>query len=199
MKLVNMFGLAAIVAVAAMAFISASSASATALCINNEEPCAAGNVKLNWLLLAAKSAANAFLGGLFNQECHAEVHAHVLSNATHAPATVHLVWLPTNCSPCTTVSVTSLATVSASGGGNGVITASTSALFKNCPLTAECEFRAEGVTLTVQGSATNATVVANFKMGLVKGSAFLCGNEGTYHPTFTGVNAGDKKAFVTLQ
>lgn len=198
MKLVRMFGPAAIAVVAAMAFIGASSASATALCLNNEEPCAAGNVKLNWLLLAAKSAANGFLGGLFTQECHIEAHVHALSNVTHAPATIHITWLLKECSPCTTITVTSTATVSASGGGNGVFTGTLKKLSKGCPLGAECEFEGSGVKFTALGSATNATVDMNIKLALVKGSAFLCGSEGTYHATFTGVGSEDKMSFITL-
>ncbi len=198
MKLVKMFCLTAVAAVAAMAFIGASSASATALCLNNEEPCAAGNVKLFLLALSAKSAANGFLGGLFTQECHVEIHGHILSNTTHEPATIHTAWLLGSCSPCSTVTVTAVGTVTATGGGNGVIKGSGKALFKGCPLGAECEFEGAGVELTALGSATNATVDANVKLKLVKGSAFLCGSEGTYHATFTGVGSEDKMAFVTL-
>ncbi len=198
MKLVKMFCLAAVAAVAAMAFIGASSASATALCLNNEEPCAPSNLLLKLLLLASKSAANGFLGGLFTQECHVEVHVHFLNNTTHELATVHAEWLLTACSPCSTVSVTSTGTVKATGGGNGVITGTGKALFKGCPLGAECEFEGAGVELTALGSSTNPTVDANVKLKLVKGSAFLCGSEGTYHATFTGVGAGNQMHFITL-
>jgi len=38
----------------------------------------------------------------------------------------------------------------------------------------------------------------NIKLKLVKGNAFLCGSEGTYHATFTGVGSEDKMSFVTL-
>jgi len=193
-----MFGLAAIAAVAAMAFIGASSASATALCLNNEEPCAAGNVKLKLLALHAKSAANGFLGGLFTQECHVEVHVHVLNNSSHEPAVVHANWLLKECSPCSNVVVTSTGSLSASGGGNGVLKGSGKATFSGCPFGAECEFEGPGAELVALGSATNATVDANVKLKLVKGSAFLCGSEGTYHSVFSGVNAEDKMAFVTL-
>ncbi len=198
MKLVKVFDLAAIAAVVAMAFIGASSAPATTLCLKNEEPCAAGNVKLNWLLLAAKSGANAFLGGLFFEECHVEAHTHVLGNITHEPATLHVAWLISSCAPCTSVVVQTTGAVSASGGGNGVINGSGKLLLKGCPFGAECEFEAAGVSVPVLGSSTNSTVDTSVNLKLVKGSAFLCGSEGTYHATFTGVNAEDKMAFVTL-
>ncbi len=199
MKLVKMFCLTAVAAVAAMAFIGASSASATALCLTTEEPCSGSNLKTNLLALATKSAENGFLGGLFTQECHVEVHATVLNTTNDNAATVHALWKLKECSPCSEVSVSSTGTVSATGKGNGVLKGTGKALFKNCPLGAECEFEGAGVELTALGSSTNATVDANVKLKLVKGFAFLCGSEGTYHATFTGVSSEDKMSFVTLE
>jgi len=198
MKLIKAFGLAAAVAVAAMALIGVSSASATALCLNKEEPCAAGNVKLKLLLLSGKSAANGFLGGLFTQECHVEKHYHVLNNRNHNPATIHSVWLKKECGPCTTVITTSTGTLVATGSGNGVQSGKGKIKFENCPLGASCAFESAGMEETLLGSATNATVDINSKFSLVEGSAFLCGAEGTYHATFTGVESEDKMWFITL-
>ena len=198
MKLVKRLGLAVVSAIAAMALIGASSASATTLCLANEEPCAAGNVKSKLLLLAAKSAANGFLGGLFTMECHLEAHVHVLSNATHEPATMHTTWLLKECSPCATTTLTSTGTVMSTGGGNGVVKGSFVFTLEGCPFGATCQFEGPGAELTALGSATNATVDMNIKLTLVKGSAFLCGSEGTYHATFTGVGSEDKMSFVTL-
>jgi len=188
----------AVLVIASVAFIGTSSASATVFCLNNEEPCAPGNVLLSLLRVATKSAANGFLGGLFTQECHAEVHADALNNASHELATLHETWLLRECAPCSTVSMTSTGAVSATGGGNGVIKGTGVATFKGCPFGAECKFEGAGVEMTVLGSSTNPTVDANIKLKLVKGSAFLCGSEGTYHATFTGVGASDQMHFITL-
>jgi hypothetical protein len=198
MKYFKMIGLTAVAAVVAMAFIGASSASATTLCLKNELPCTGENLKSE---LNGVSTDSKFTGGLFTQTCkNNKMHATVNNTAGEgaATATAELTF-NTECTPCKSVKATvESATLQISKGTmNGVITGTGHAVFSECSFGAECQFGGTNVTLSAEGSETNARILANVKLKLEKGSALVCGSEGTWTATYTGETEKDKMSLVS--
>ncbi|HEX7245668.1 MAG TPA: hypothetical protein VF245_08905 [Solirubrobacterales bacterium] len=195
-----MIGLASIAAVAAMAFIGASSASATTLCLKNLLPCLTGaeerKTEVNGVSTDSK-----FTGGLFTQTCkNNKMHAEVTNTAGEGAANVAAtLTFNTECSPCkkVTASVESASLQWTPETMNGVVTGTGHAVFSECSFGAECQFGGTGVKLTVEGNETNAKVLANVKLKLEKGSAFVCGSEGVWTATFTGETEKDKMTLVS--
>jgi len=91
-----------------------------------------------------------FNAGFVTVECHAA------ATATNGKEfTIKFAFK--ECSGCTTVEATvSKATLTATGGGNGVAEGSGEAVFKGCPFNTECKYKGEGVKTVLDGSETNA-------------------------------------------
>ncbi|HEX3608744.1 MAG TPA: hypothetical protein VHU14_03615 [Solirubrobacterales bacterium] len=187
MKLTKMLGVAAIAAVAAMAFIGANSASAAVFCLSNVSSCT--ETKETVHMLSAKGEGK-FVSGFVTVECHVE------ATATNG-AEFKITFAFKECSGCTTVEATvSKATLTATGGGNGLIEGTGDATFKGCPFGAECKYHGEGVKTILDGSATNALALV-VKQSLKKsGGSGLCNETGEWNAMFHGVSAEDKMTFI---
>jgi len=194
MKLIKILGLT-VAAVAMMAVMGASSASAGVLCLSNTNPCKEVKEVVN--TLSAKGEG-VFKSGFINVECHA------LAKVVDKPHGSEGLWLPVTitftfkeCSGCTTVTATvKNAELMATTAGNGVAKGTGEAVFKGCPFGVECKYAGEGVETLIDGSSTNAlALVVGQKLKKSGGSAF-CSSEGTWDATFHGETAEDKMTFV---
>ena len=185
MKYIKMLGLAMVAAIAAMALVGASSASAASFCLNSSCTETKETVKM----LSAKGEGK-FVSGFVTVECHAAATA---KNG----ATFTITFAFKECSGCTTVTATvSSATLTATGGGNGVAEGSGEAVFKGCPFGAECKYKGESVKTLLDGSETNALALV-VKQSLKKsGGSGLCNETGEWNATFHGETATDKMTFV---
>ena len=187
MRLIKMVGLAAIAVVAAMAFIGASSASAAVFCLTNTSSCTETKETVN--MLSAKGEGK-FVSGFVTVECHVAATA-----KNGASFTISFTFK--ECSGCTEVTATvSSATLTATGGGNGLVEGTGDATFKGCPFGAECKYHGAGVKTILDGSATNALALV-VKQSLKKsGGSGLCNETGEWNATFHGVSETDKMTFI---
>jgi hypothetical protein len=200
----KMFGLAAIAAVAAMAFVGASSASATVLCKTATVPCPE---KYGAGTIIEGTATNATLtSNLATVVCGHSATKTEISNAGGAAATVtgKITALTfTSCFanngavPCT-VSVQKLpyhAEVHWTVGANGILTAKTGGAGSPganvvCAGLISCTFERTLFTLPVDGG-NPASVTAN-KVSLERtafGGTPLCGTEAFWDATYVSVGA----------
>jgi hypothetical protein len=187
MRYIKMLSLAAVAAIAAMAFIGASSASAAVFCLTNTSPCTETKETVN--TLSAKGEGK-FVSGFVTVECHAAATAKNGASFT-------ITFTFKECSGCTTVTATvSNATLTATGGGNGLIEGTGEAVFKGCPFGAECKYQGTGVKTTIDGSATNALALVVEQTLKKTGGSGLCNETGKWNATFHGVSATDKMTFV---
>jgi hypothetical protein len=198
-----MFGLAAIAAVAAMAFIGASSASATVLCKTATVPCPE---KYGVGTIIEGTATNATLtSNLATVVCGHSVTKTEIEKAGGGAETVtgKITSLTfTSCAttagvPCT-VSVQKLpyhAEVHYTTGANGILTAKTGGLGSPganvvCVGVISCTFEKALFTLPVDGG-NPASVTAN-KISLERtafGGTPLCGTEAFWDATYVSVGA----------
>jgi hypothetical protein len=185
-----MFGLTTIAAVAAMAFVGASSASATntALCTANELVCATGNVYTGHV--EALSLSPVLLSSVGNVECE---HSVILGNALGLanPLVIHLelIDFTGNChlgiTGCTVVTKAlglllllktghNVATKSLESHGNNVLV--------NCAGVLHCVYGGLfSVTALGYNDATEElAIVHTEKVSLPKVSGLLCPEEGTW-------------------
>ena len=200
MRYLKMLGVAAVAIAALMAIVGAGSASATTLCLNNTLPCAESEWKKE--VVKGVSTDAKFTGGLFTQSCKtntAETEVKSVAGTGKASVPVATLSFTKECSPCKKVVATteSVTLGFTTGTMNGVAEGNGHAVFSECTFGAECQFGGSGVKFEVKGSATAAEVIANTKLKLEKGSAFLCGSEGTFTAHFTGVTEKDRMAFVS--
>ena len=188
MRLIKMLGLAAVAAAVVMAFVGASTASATTLCKKAENPCAEANrLKLPEKLLFL-SAAAVLTAPFSTVTCHSTVT--VIAETNDGPnkpllgKVTELKW--SGCKGCTEVTTTagpegtSSALAVASPLGNGELTAGkTVVLLKGCPFGAECTATVTSATLQYDGGTIGASGTAEgLANGIpveVKGS-FGCSN-----------------------
>jgi len=196
MKPVKMLGLASVAAIAAMAFIGASSASAAVLCLSNTNPCTEVKEIANFL---SSKGEGAFRSGFVSIECHALVK---IADKPHGSTGE---WLPITitftfkeCSGCTSVTATvKNAEIKATGGGNGTTKSSIEMVLKGCPFGVECKYSGEGFEMVVDGSATNAlALVVAQKLKRTGGSSSFCSGELIWDATFHGETSEDKMTFV---
>lgn len=185
MKLVKMLGLGMVAAIAAMAFVGASSASASnvVICGENVEPCPAGKI----LPAGAKitgSAVNPVLLGQSNEKCEkSSVTGELGAPGESLLAKVLSTTFTGNCTPCTTVtaSATELHITHNPDGTYKVLVLKPKAVFTGCPLGASCTFAAEDITMTGTNTATGGVITAKeAELKRTAGSEFLCGNVGKW-------------------
>jgi hypothetical protein len=189
MRLIKMLGLAAVTAIAAMAFLGAGTASAT-LCKAKESPCSAANQypEHTTIVVLSKNAilkGNGFSGTTV--ECHSE--ATLLHEVTHTSGTWYLLGKVTSlvwsaCKGCTSATTTTLPTFEdrATGSGNGeILLKNTTVKLSGCPLGASCVATAEDATMPLTGGTINGTAKGTANNIKVKMSGFGCGTEGTWN------------------
>ncbi len=192
MRYIKVLSLAAIVAVAAMAFIGTGSASAavkrTVLCKVNQPLCKAANL---WTLPAtvlAKSTVALLLGNL-TVECESETT--IVAETADADRLLGkitaLTW--SNCKGCTEATTTKLATGSLfpdlekgkEGNGKLVTTSETTVLLKGCTVfKVDCTASAATAELLFSGGKINSTALAEAKEVKTSLTGFGCGSEGKW-------------------
>lgn len=188
MKLTRMFGLVALLVVAATAFIGAGSASASVLksvfCKAHEELCKSGNLWGKDLTIVGKSS-NARLLGSLPVTCESSVT--ILSGAENehdiTGTVTSLTW--TNCKGCTTVTTTTLPgalllTTADPLNATIHVTGTAVVLLKGCPFGIECTATAKGVTLEAKGGTIGGTASASAAEKTVGLSGGLCGSSGQW-------------------
>jgi hypothetical protein len=179
MKYVKMLGLAAVAAVAAMAFVGAGSASATTLCKVNTSPCPeASRYPVPSTVLALSTEA--VLTGSLSVTCHS--HVAVLSeknDGVGAPLLgkfTALTW--TSCKGGCSSATTTLLPLSASLQNLTLTAGKTEVELKGCLGIFTCKATATEPKLTFNGGAIGSTASAKASNVLVTLSGFGCAGAG---------------------
>lgn len=197
MKYLKMLGLAAVAAMALMAF-GAGSASATELCSTNTSPCTGTKYGSGTVIKAnLKSGTIANLtNSLGNVTCTTSTVEGKTSSAgggTGVAVKGSITSLKfSNCtqdvfgSPSCTVTATGIpAAVQgvATGGGNGKMTTGTAGAEVVCLGFIECSFSAPGIELTTTGG-NPAHVTASNEVLKIEEGGFLCPSEAKWDATY---------------
>ena len=185
MRLVKMFGLAAVAAVAAMAFVGATSASATntQLCkVHTGLTCGAGDAITSHHMVLASGTVGQLLSSAFNVLCLS-----ILIEATPLglgnPQSIHTTSFTfTGCGStsahnnCTvTTPEQPLANLLKTGLEEGVLVFTSGQQRTQCPnLGIDCLYDGEGMEFAVGGQHLTATETSVTELG----GKFLCPNEG---------------------
>ena len=180
MKYLRLLGLAMVGAIVAVAFVGASSASATVLCKENKSPC--GSAWPEETTIVAESS-KAVLSGSLSVTCTSRVV--VLAEKNDASeilgSITELTWA--NCTGCTKVTTTQLPTVTLQpiGSGNGTLltTSQTTVSLEGCPLGAHCTAKVNDASLAFSGGAIG-TAEATASGVPVTLSGFGCGTSGKW-------------------
>jgi hypothetical protein len=199
MKLVKMFGITMVAAIAAMAVIGAGTASAT-LCKKNESPCAAGNQYPVPTTIKAH-ATGATLSGTVTVTCDSDVtmvHEGEKAGKLFGKVT-SLTW--SNCKGCTPVTTTLLPSFEdvATGGGNGKLTfLTTKVSLSACLGFVNCTAEAKNSELPVTGGAigTAAATATNVPVTLSGG---LCGTSGKWNAKYVVTEVNGSKTGSIFQ
>jgi hypothetical protein len=165
MKLIKMFGLAMVGALAVMAFIGTGTASAE-LCKTNTSPCTSPWNTPTTVLISSPEIKLSSSFATFPCESHATLVHEGEKNGKLFGSISLLDW--TNCKIACIVTTTTNGTFEdeAAGGGNGKLyPLNIVVLLKNCPLGAECTY-----------SATNGTTSLNLDGGTINGTALDLAN-----------------------
>jgi len=195
MRLIKMFGLAMVAAVAAMAFLGAGTASAT-LCKINQSPCSAENQYPAHTTLITHSnkailKSNGFSGTTVECKSTATLLHEKIEGGILKGKVTSLLW--EECKGCTKATTTTLPTFDdkATGGGNGTITfLNTVVVLEGCPLGAKCTASAKEATMSLTGGTfPNGTAKGTANNIKVEMSGFGCGTEGTWNAG--GENGGE--------
>ena len=187
MKYLKIFGLAAIAAAVAMAFVGASSASATALCSANEEECASPLGSGTAIEASLKTGTTAVLKTeLATVECKKSSTSGKTTSGAGASVTGVIETLSfseckttggTNCT-ATAVSLPYSGSITATGGGNGTLLVTKGSGGGNpgatvtCLGVIECTFRTPSATLSVFGGSPAIAKAAGIE--LTERSGVLC-------------------------
>jgi|GEM_PF-6965726 len=199
MRLIKMFGLAAIVAVVGMAFVASSALAAldseTVICKSNVELCGASEILPQGSIITAialEGEKAPILLGQINEKCNkSTIKIEIESPGGMAAALAGkepaggggLTF--SECSPCSTVTATAgLGTMEMNGANSWALKTSGKTKFSNCTFGISCGFEAKSITLSAQNdAAAGGLLVLAEKAGpfaLTEGSAFLCGSSGTW-------------------
>ena len=212
MRLIKTLSLAAFAALAAMAFVGVSSASAqeheVVICNKNEPLCANGQLK-------PAGASLTLLGKLekLDPPPGEEVHAVLLGNVNELCAESHAKGTITssiplhgeiteltfkNCTPCSEVTVLNLpylvSVLHLIGAGKHLWLAHVTPTikgpirvhFKGCPFGVTCEFGSSNILLDLENTAEGLPLILTLKPILERtgGSAFFCGNTGEWDANY---------------
>ena len=199
MKLVRMFGIAMVAAVAAMAIIGAGTASAT-LCKKNESPCAAANQYPVPTTIKAIGTAVTF-SGTITVTCDSDitlVHEGEKGGKLFGKLT-SIVWL--NCKGCSPVLTTLLPSFEdeATSGGNGKLTFLTMKVEqKSCLGIFTCQAEARNSNLTFTGGAigTASATATNVPVML---AGVGCGTSGTWSARYVITEVNGSKTGSIFQ
>jgi len=188
MRYLKIFGLAAVAAAVAMAFVGASSASATALCSANEEECASPLGAGTVVEASLKTGTNAVLKTeLATVECKKSVTSGKTTSGPGASVTGVIENLSfseckttggTNCTVGTALSLPYNASITATGGGGGKLLVTKGGGGGNpgatvtCLGVIECTFRTPSATLNVLGG--NPAVAMAEGIELTERAGLLC-------------------------
>jgi hypothetical protein len=203
-RLIKMFGLAAIAAVAAMAFIGASSASATRLCETNTLPC--GSVLPIMTVKAELKAPNEAIlkSGFAEIKCKESVIGGEITN-TGGGAGVAVLgkitaasWNSCTCNlgGAVTTGAEALpwsAEVNWTAEMNGTMKVSKPKGFFTCA-GEKCIYEAESVSTTVTGGEPATITAKEVVLKKVAGSGIFCSAEAKWSGTYTLVQAGTTTA-----
>jgi hypothetical protein len=176
-RLLKMFGLAALAAVMAMAFVGGSSAMAenTQLCKVDQTPCAAGNVITH---VHEVTSAKAKLLSVITVECDVLFLGDVSGATLANPLIIGGNFTYTNCGSCevketsakSTIKVLKTATELAEVTGAGTV-------FVDCGPILECEYKGEGLKghgLGALSAPPNGTVSILNQVTKKTGGGFFC-------------------------
>lgn len=199
MKLIKVFGLAAIAAVAAMALIGASSASATQLCLKLTEAktCSEPKTEVNGV---ASKANDVFTSGFITVKCKGLAHTVVTNEAGVLTVKATSTLTFTECEGCKKVTATvSSATVMFTSADSGEVVGSGETSFEECLFGEHCKYSGNSVKLSVDGSETNALLLAvGVELKRAAGSGAFCSETGKWNATFEGETAKDKMSILAL-
>ncbi len=180
MKYVKMLGLAAVAAIAAMAFVGAGTASATTLCKVNTNPCPEGSRYPVESTVKATST-EAKLTGSLTVTCESNVTVLSETNDGASAALLGkitaLTW--TKCSGCSPVTTTLLP--SGSLLGSTLTAGKTEVELKGCLGFATCKAVANEAKLAFNGGTIGGTASAKANNVPVTLSGFGCGTSGTWN------------------
>src|SRR4051812_34865799 len=180
MKHLKTFGLAAVAAALAMAFLGASSASATALCSANEEECASPLGTGTVVKAALKTGSKAVLKTeLATVECSKSSTSGKTTSGAGASVTGVIETLSfseckttsgTNCTVGSALSLPYSASITAEGAGNGNMVVTKGAGGGNpgatvtCLGVIECTFRTPSASLLVMGGNPAVALAAGIEL-----------------------------------
>jgi hypothetical protein len=211
MKLIKMLGLAMVAAVAAMAFVGVSSASATELCSTNTSACTGTMYPAGTAISGTSAKAELKTkGGLVNPTvtCTKSTTSGKTTNLGKAGEAVTGVIETLTFEGCTnsvdgktcTANTTNFlepskpwnASVTASGGGNGTLTVTKGEKGNpggtfNCSSLAapECSYSTEKASLTVTGDTPATATAKEIPLKSVAPSSFGCPPEGFWSATYS--------------
>jgi hypothetical protein len=186
MRLIKMLGIAAMLALTAMAFVGATSASASikelTMCKAHENLCKKANI----LREIHGTATNPVLLGNLNEKCTSSlVVLKETGLATTTTITGQVTTLTfTGCSPCTTVTTSPPYAASAT---KTAFTSAGSAVLGGCPFGINCKFGTKGTALEYGKNAEGLVTEAIAKeevLTLEEGSAFFCGSSGKWDAVY---------------
>jgi hypothetical protein len=203
-RLVKMLGLAAVAALASMAFIAGTASAAHLVVLCDEDPtglCPEGHLLPKDTIIHGKLEPyggnnHAILlseGAAGNELCETSAVLGKITKSSPLHGAIETVSFTGNCKPCSTVTISNtpyLAIFHHDLVGEHLwlflVTGTVLALFTGCPFGAECGFSTEKVHLDVKNTATGLPLILSLKnvLKLHKGSAFLCGSEGQWDANY---------------
>jgi hypothetical protein len=174
-----------------MVLVGFSPASASTLCKVNESPCAAGNQWPSHSIILMLSTKVKLIGNLL-VSCHS--HITTLEERTF----FNLIQVRFKlfdwevCEGCTSVTTPLLpdAQLAATGGGNGIIstTSSMELDMKGCSLGLACKAKVTNAKLVFSGGAIGSTATVKAEKVPMSMSGFGCGSTGTWNAGSEGTN-----------
>jgi hypothetical protein len=188
MKYMKMLGLAAIAAAALMAFVGASTASATVLCKTNASPCPEHYPSGTTVEATLKSGTSALLeAGFANITCTSSTVTGKTSNTGGANETVKgaISTLSfSNCNATVTTIKNGELEIHATGKGNGSLVGKGSEVTVAIGSTSCVYGTSTGTTLGTLTGGTPATMNVKASLTRISGG-FLCASPATWTATYT--------------
>jgi len=206
---IKMLGLAVVAVAAFTSFIGVSSAAAApheliGLCGAEELVLCKSPLTAPQTITGTQEGNGVFVGGIFGtEECTGGTSTGKVEKVDTNPLVIkNLTFVFTGCTPCTKVTVETIAEAKVSMntvlGNDWVLTGKGGAKFEGCPLGAKCKFGGSEVKTLIEMGGGKAWVNTNgTALKLEEGSAFLCGSEGKWTAKFN-LTAGGKAVFPTL-
>jgi hypothetical protein len=196
MKYLKMIGLAVVAAMALVAFVGASSASAVTLCKANEETCAAGNRYPSGTVIKAHSP-EAVLKGFATVTCESDVVDETKAETGNPLLDLITSLTFTNCKGCEKAEAINLPYKTElfwTSGTNGSLKVSSDgkgspgANLTNCS-GFNCTFVAKGGVATLSVTGGNPAKVTATNVALERtGGSFLCGGTATWNAVYTATS-----------